>query len=122
MGFSGSGQRWAARGPSQLEGTCRTKFLIRSARLATPFAVPDNKPLTPADPQDVQQTLAFALRFDGRKRVHNADEALARITAERLVEHLRQSGFVVMKRPPRSAPGLPDAAYRQRSSEPDPEQ
>lgn len=56
--------------------------------------MPDNTPFTPADPEDVQQTLAFALRFHGRKRVHNADEAMARITAERLVEHLRQSGFV----------------------------
>ncbi len=83
--------------------------------------MPDNQPLTPADPQGVQQTLAFALRFTGRKRVHNADEAMARITAERLVEHLRQSGFVVMKRPPRSAPGLAGAAYRPRSSVPDPE-
>jgi hypothetical protein len=42
--------------------------------------------------------LAFALRFDCRKRVHNADEIMAEIVAERLVEHLKRAGFVVMKR------------------------
>lgn len=64
-----------------------------------PFGVPDDRPLTPADLDDVQQSLAFALRFQGRKRIHSADEAMARIIAERLVEHLRRSGFVIMKRP-----------------------
>ena len=55
--------------------------------------------LTPADPQDLADTLAFALRFQGRKRVHNADEIMAEIVAKRLVEHLERAGFVVMKRP-----------------------
>jgi len=44
--------------------------------------------------------LAFALRFDGRKRKNDAAEIMARIVAKRLVEHLERSGFVVMKRPP----------------------
>ena len=44
--------------------------------------------------------IAFALRFQGRKRVHNADEIMAEIVARRLVEHLERAGFVVMKRPP----------------------
>jgi hypothetical protein len=44
--------------------------------------------------------IAFSLRFDGRKRVHNADEIMAEIVAKRLVEHLERAGFVVMKRPP----------------------
>jgi hypothetical protein len=56
--------------------------------------------LTPADPVDLASALAFALRFSGRKRVHNADEFMADIVAKRLVEHLERSGFVVMKRPP----------------------
>jgi hypothetical protein len=56
--------------------------------------------LTPADPQDLASALAFALRFQGRKRVHNADEFIADIVAKRLVEHLERSGFVVMKKPP----------------------
>ena len=32
---------------------------------------------------------------------------MARITAERLVEHLTRSGFVLMKQPPAAAPSLP---------------
>jgi DNA mismatch repair protein MutH len=56
--------------------------------------------LTPASPDDLAQTLAFALRFNGRKRTRDAGEIMAQIVAERLVEHLTRSGFVVMKRPP----------------------
>ena len=44
--------------------------------------------LTPADPRDLAEALAFALRFQGRKRVHNADEIMAEIVAKRLVDHL----------------------------------
>ncbi len=62
--------------------------------------MPDAEPLTPADPSDLASALAFALRFQGRKRVHNADEIMAEIVAKRLVEHLERAGFVVMKRPP----------------------
>jgi hypothetical protein len=56
--------------------------------------------LTPADPRDLADALAFALRYQGRKRVHNADEIMSEIVAKRLVEHLERSGFVVMKRRP----------------------
>ena len=56
--------------------------------------------LTPADPKDIADTLAFALRRSGRKRMHDADEYMARIAAERLVEALERSGFVIMKKPP----------------------
>ena len=48
--------------------------------------------------------LSFALRYQGRKRVHHADDVMARITAERLVQHAEGSGFVLMKEPPRGAP------------------
>jgi hypothetical protein len=40
------------------------------------------------------------LAYQGRKRMHNADEIMAEIVAKRLVEHLERTGFVVMKRPP----------------------
>ena len=40
------------------------------------------------------------LRFDGRKRKHDAGEFMAAIVAKRLVEHLERSGFVIMKKPP----------------------
>ncbi len=56
--------------------------------------------LMPADPSDLAAALAFALRFQGRRRVHNADELMSEIVAKRLVEHLERSGFVVMKKPP----------------------
>jgi hypothetical protein len=43
---------------------------------------------------DLASALAFALRYNGRKRVHTGDEMMARITAERLIAHLEQAGFV----------------------------
>lgn len=62
--------------------------------------MPDADNLTPADPHDLAAALAFALRFQDRKRVHNADEIMSEIVAKRLVEHLERAGFVVMKRAP----------------------
>ena len=56
--------------------------------------------LTPAAPQEIAETIAFALRYSGRKRTNDASEMMAAIVARRLVEHLARSGFVVMKRPP----------------------
>lgn len=64
----------------------------------------DKLELRPASPQEIEESLCFALRFAGRKRVHHADEVMARITAERLVEHLERSGYVLMKKPGRAAP------------------
>ena len=61
-----------------------------------------DSPLRPADPADVANALAYALRYDGRRRVHHADGVMARITAEYLIQHLVRSGFVLM----RSEPGL----------------
>ena len=68
---------------------------------------------TPADPGELAAALAFALLFDGRKRLHLADEVIAKIAARRQVEHLERAGFVVMKRPPtasRSHSRKPSAA------------
>ncbi len=59
----------------------------------------DEMPLRPATADEIEQSLVFALRFNGRKRVHQGDEFMAKITAERLVEHLERAGFVVMKKP-----------------------
>ena len=57
-------------------------------------------PLSPASPDDIADALAFALRFNGRKRARDSGEVMAAIVARRLVEHLEQSGFVVMRKPP----------------------
>jgi hypothetical protein len=62
--------------------------------------MPDADHLTPAKPEEIAAALAFALRYSGRKRVHDAAEMMAGIVAKRLVEHLERSGFVVMKKPP----------------------
>jgi hypothetical protein len=62
--------------------------------------MPDTPNLRPATRHELTQSLSFALRLNGRKRAHDADETMARITAERLVEHREQSGYVVVHKPP----------------------
>ena len=62
--------------------------------------MPDDEKLSPAEPQDLAESIAFALLFSGRKRVHDSDKYMAAIVADRVVRHLEGAGFVVMKRPP----------------------
>ena len=59
----------------------------------------DQANLREATVDEIAETLAFSLRFDGKRRVHDADATMARITAERLVQHLQRSGFVILKKP-----------------------
>jgi hypothetical protein len=54
----------------------------------------DTPNLRPTTSDEIAETLSFALRYDGRKRVHHADELMAKITADRLVKHLEQTGYV----------------------------
>ncbi|HET8700818.1 MAG TPA: hypothetical protein VFL97_04025 [Nitrococcus sp.] len=63
--------------------------------------------LCPATRDEIAQALAFGLQYDGRRRIHTADGLMARITADRLIEYLERSGFVVMKRPAAKAPSVP---------------
>jgi hypothetical protein len=51
--------------------------------------------LRPATPDEIADALSFALRYQGRKRVNHADDVMARITADRLVQHLTSCGFVL---------------------------
>ena len=74
--------------------------------------MPDEPHLRPATPEEIAQTLSFALQFEGRKRVHQADGLMAQITAERLVRHLERSGFVLMKKPAAPAPTVADHMRR----------
>jgi hypothetical protein len=78
----------------------------RPAALCTPYVLDSfsERNLSPATADEIATTLSFALRYDGKRRVFDADDAMARITAARLVKHLEMSGFVVMKRPPAAAP------------------
>jgi hypothetical protein len=48
--------------------------------------------LCPGTPEDLAETLAFALRYEGRKRLHHADITMARITADRLARPSFGSG------------------------------
>jgi hypothetical protein len=53
--------------------------------------------LTPADPRDLAEAVALALRFfEGRNRNRDADAFRAALAAERVVRHLERAGFVVM--------------------------
>jgi hypothetical protein len=60
-----------------------------------------------ATPEELIETLRFALQYKGRKRAAHAADFMAQIAAEHLVEHLRRSGFVVMKRPDSEGHGSP---------------
>jgi hypothetical protein len=64
----------------------------------------DASTLRPADPAEVADALAYALRYDGRHHVHHADGVMARITADYLIRYLAQAGFVLMREPPDVAP------------------
>ena len=59
----------------------------------------DEPKLTPASRADLAQTLAHALRYNGRKRWAGADDYMAQIAAEHLIAHLDRCGYVVMKKP-----------------------
>lgn len=64
----------------------------------------DKRTLHPATAAELEETLSFALRYAGKKRVHSADDVMARVTAERLVQHLERPGYVLMRRPTPTAP------------------
>jgi hypothetical protein len=74
--------------------------------------------LAPATDDGVADALSYALRFNGRrKRFHSGDEFMADLTAKHLVEHLRMSGFVIMKRPPSQGPGTMSHGYVKRDKQ-----
>jgi hypothetical protein len=75
-------------------------FLLRSPRSPYHPGMTESSNLRPATREEIAQTLSFALLYEGRKRVHDAADAMAGLTADRLVRHLERCGFVVMKRPP----------------------
>jgi hypothetical protein len=59
-----------------------------------------DRSLRPADDQEVVRQMAYVLRsWPGARGRRRGDEALARLTAERLVDYLHLSGFELMKRP-----------------------
>ena len=56
--------------------------------------------LLPVTPEELEQAVSHALRFDSRKQFKLAGEIMGKITAAHLVRCLTQGGFVVMKTPP----------------------
>ncbi len=60
--------------------------------------------LREATDDELSFSLQHALMFDGRKRIHHADDYMARHTADYLIKKLKESGYVVMKRPPPDTP------------------
>jgi hypothetical protein len=59
----------------------------------------DDGKLSPADPRDIVTALALGLTSGRQLARSQAAETMAKIVAERLVEHLSASGFVIMRRP-----------------------
>jgi hypothetical protein len=66
----------------------------------------DVEKLSPARREDLVAALAFALTRDSRLAKMQSFELLASIVAERIVDRLEASGYVVMQSPP--APGGAD--------------
>jgi hypothetical protein len=65
-------------------------------------------PLNPADltaatPEEIAEAISYALRYDARGKPRKGGWDFA---AERLAEHLRRSGLIVM----RARPGRPHSA------------
>jgi hypothetical protein len=56
--------------------------------------------LTPADPSDLADGIAFVLRFSRKKRYHEGGKLMADLTADYMVRHLDLAGYVIMKKPP----------------------
>jgi|GEM_PF-1012638 len=65
---------------------------------------PPGRDLLPAASDDIADSLAHALRYDGRRRVHDADALMAGLVADRLMEHLQRCGFRVMRLTPAALP------------------
>ncbi len=74
----------------------------------------ENKPpvqLRPATPEEVQQALVHALKFNGKKAFQSSRDIMAEITAEHVAEALRAGLFVIMKAAPAPLPLASDCAY-----------
>lgn len=61
----------------------------------------DNLPLLPATPDEIAETLAYAIKHDERGRpIRTSDGFMSRIAADHLVKILERAGFVILKKPP----------------------
>jgi hypothetical protein len=81
-------------------GARHSSCFVLSLGLSSSHGRPKRRKAHACNPDDLAAALAFALKFEGSKRWHNADGFMADIVAKRLVRHLERAGYVVMKRPP----------------------
>jgi hypothetical protein len=49
--------------------------------------------------EDILFTIAHALRYEGRKVTHQADQLVARVAAERILERLKRA-YIITPKPP----------------------
>ena len=72
-----------------------------------PNAPPALTDLATATPEEIAEALSYALRFDERGKPRRGGwDFAAGLAAERLADHLRRSGFIIM----RARPGRPHSA------------
>jgi hypothetical protein len=61
--------------------------------------MPNRDKVTLADPREVVIALSLGLTAKPPLARYQVAETMAKIVAERLVEHLERSGFVIMRKP-----------------------
>ncbi len=61
--------------------------------------MPDDETLTPAARRDLEICLSLGLTSGRALARSQAAEVTAKVVAERLVEHVERSGFVIMRKP-----------------------
>jgi len=72
-----------------------------------PLPAPNLADLATASPEEIAEALSYALRYDERgKQRRGGWDFAAGLAAERLTDHLRRSGFIVL----RARPGRPHNA------------
>jgi hypothetical protein len=90
-----------SRCPGNAPAGSRDHVLSLFTALGYRPAMPDApEKLIPARRDDLIATLAFALTRDGRLARMQSAELLATIVAQRIVDRLEASGYVVMQGPP----------------------
>jgi hypothetical protein len=79
-----------------------TRLLIELGACTPPTPLDlDGQGLRPADPAELADSLAYAMRFDERGKARRTGvEYASKIAAEQLVQRLLASGFVLMRRAP----------------------
>jgi hypothetical protein len=61
---------------------------------------PTRADLAAATPEEIAEALSYALRFDRGKPRRGGWDFAAGLAAERLADHLRRSGFIIMRARP----------------------